>query len=63
MTWGKGAATITALLDAGMLQRVTASPDQARVMLDAARRHLASAAAIAPTDALGGCVLAYDAAR
>lgn len=63
MSWDKGSATIEALIDAGMLQRVTASTQQAQVMLDDASRHLASVAVIADSDPLGAYVLTYDAGR
>lgn len=63
MSWDKGSATIEALIDAGMLQRVTASTQQAQIMLDDASRHVASAAAVADADPLGAYVLTYDAGR
>lgn len=63
MTWDRGSGAIQRLLDGGELERVTASLEQAEVLLGDARRHLASAALIGQTDPLGAYVLAYDAAR
>lgn len=63
MTWDKGSGSVQRLVDAGELQQVTASKDRAEAMLSDARRHLASASAIAASDPLGAYVLAYDAAR
>jgi hypothetical protein len=63
MTWERGSSAVQRLIDDGELQRVTASPAQAEAMLNDARRHLASAKSIAPTDPTGAYVLAYDAAR
>jgi hypothetical protein len=63
MTWSKGRASIEALLADGYLERVTSSKEQADLMLEDARRHLASAPLIAPDDPVGAYVLTYDAAR
>lgn len=63
MTWTKGQDMIQRLINAGELEHVTASVEQAEVMLGDARRHLVSAAAIAQADPLGAYVLTYDAAR
>lgn len=63
MTWPKGADTVEALVESGELERVEASKDLARSILDDARRHLASARAISATDPLGAYALAYDAGR
>jgi hypothetical protein len=63
MTWLKGADMVARLVDAGELERVTASRSQAGDMLEAARRHLGSARAIAESDPLGAYVLTYDSAR
>jgi hypothetical protein len=63
MTWPKGFDMVTRLIEAGELERVTASEEQARAMLADARRHLGSARAIVESDALGAYVLTYDAAR
>ena len=63
MTWTKGMDMVTRLIEAGELERVTASEVQARAMLVDARRHLGSARSIVESDPLGAYVLTYDAAR
>jgi hypothetical protein len=61
--WEQGRATINKLLADQRLQRVTASREHADAMLAQARRYVASARLVAPTDPDAGYVLAYDAAR
>jgi hypothetical protein len=63
MTWDRGSGAIQRLIGGGDLERVTASLEQAEVLLEDARRHLASAALICEPDPLGAYVLTYDAAR
>lgn len=63
MTWERGSGAVQRLIHDGELERVTASRSQAELMLDDARRHIASAKTIASADPLGAYVLAYDAAR
>ncbi|MFI7067959.1 HEPN domain-containing protein [Kribbella sp. NPDC050124] len=61
--WEQGRTTIDKLLAEQRLQRVTASREHADAMLAQARRYVASAQLVAPTDPDAGYVLAYDAAR
>lgn len=55
--WGQGRGVIETMLGAGLLQRVPPNRVAADALLDKARRHLLSAAALAATDV----ELAYDA--
>jgi hypothetical protein len=61
--WEQGRSTIDRLLAEQRLQRVSASREHADAMLAQARRYVASARLVAPTDPDAGFVLAYDAAR
>jgi len=61
--WEQGRSTIDRLLAERRLQRVSASREHADAMLAQARRYVASARLVAPTDPDAGFVLAYDAAR
>ncbi|TDD49078.1 hypothetical protein E1263_32545 [Kribbella antibiotica] len=63
MTWDKGSGAIQFLLSEGRLERVTASLEQAEILVADARRHLVSASLISEADPLGAYVLTYDAAR
>lgn len=63
MRWGQGREAIDGMLTRGELERVPASRAHADVLLTQARRHLASAGAIAATDPAGAYQLLYDAAR
>ena len=63
MSWDKGRDRIDELVKNGLLQRVPASKEAARHLLEEARRHLRSAEMIADGDPQGAYVLTYDAAR
>ena len=63
MRWQQGRARIEQLLATGELQRIHSSRPQADRLIEQARAHLASAAAICDDDPSGGYALAYDAAR
>lgn len=63
MGWDKGGEVIGELVRQGLLQRVPASTEAARLLIQEARRHLSSAERIAEDDPQGAYVLAYDAAR
>lgn len=63
MRWQQGRARIEQLLAAGELQRIHPSRPQADRLIEQARAHLASAAAICDDDPPGGYALTYDAAR
>ena len=63
MNWTKGRERIDELVRVGLLQRVPASAEAAQVLIDEARRHLASAEAIADNDPPGAYALTYDATR
>ena len=63
MRWQQGRATIEAMIARSELDRVPASREQADRLLVQARRHLASARAIATLDGTGAYQLMYDAAR
>lgn len=62
-SWRWALPTIAELLAQGRLERVAPDEVEARELLEHAVAHLRSAYAIAPTDAVGGYQLAYDAAR
>lgn len=55
--------SVAALLRDGRLERVERDREAAGTRLEEARRHLASAAAIAETDPVGAYALLYDGAR
>lgn len=57
MSWEKGRSDITKLLSDGHLEQVPADPDEARYLLDVARRHLITAQDLAGDDP----EIAYDA--
>ena len=64
MTWQPGRDKIARLLDAGELQQVTVDQRIARLLLDDAGRHLATAATARSSGDLSGAYqLAYDALR
>jgi hypothetical protein len=63
MRWRQGRDVLDDMLGRGDLERVTPSRDHADVLLGQAYRHLASAQAIADSDATGAYQLLYDAAR
>lgn len=63
MTWPTGREAIAQLLAEGRLQQVSASTEDAAALLEAARRHLTSARALAETDPGGAYSLLHDAAR
>lgn len=63
MKWDQGRAEVDSLIDAGEIERVHPDRDAADELLRQARSHLASAAAIAESDAAGAYSLLYDAAR
>jgi hypothetical protein len=63
MRWQQGRGTIDNMIARGELERVPASREHADLLLAQARRHVASAAAIADSDAAGAYQLLYDAAR
>ena len=64
MTWQPGRDTITGLLAAGDLDRVTPDGEVARRLLEDAGRHLSTAAAAGGAGDLSGAFqLAYDAFR
>jgi hypothetical protein len=63
MRWQQGREALDGMLARGELERVPPSRDHADLLLTQARRHLASAGAIADTDPAGAYQLLYDAAR
>jgi hypothetical protein len=63
MRWQQGRAALDAMIARGELERVPASREHADLLLAQARRHLASADAIADSDPAGAYQLLYDAAR
>jgi hypothetical protein len=64
VTWQPGRGRIDELLNAGELEQVTADRRIARLLLDDAGRHLATAAtALSSGDLSGAFQLAYDALR
>jgi hypothetical protein len=63
MRWEQGRATIDGMIARGELERVPASRAHADSLLAQAHQHLASAQAIAASDATGAYQLVYDAAR
>jgi len=63
MKWDQGRAVIDRMLADSELQRVPASREQADRLIDQARAHLSSAAAICDQDPPGGYAMLYDAAR
>ncbi len=62
-SWATGIDTITQLLAAGNLQKVSPSLDSATAALAAAAKHLDSALVLADSDPDGAYTLLYDAAR
>jgi hypothetical protein len=63
MRWQQGRAALDTMIARGELERVPASRQHADLLLAQARRHLASADAIADSDPAGAYQLLYDAAR
>ena len=63
MNWQQGREALDDMLARGELERVPASRAHADLLLSQARRHLASADAIAAPDPAGAYQLLYDAAR
>ena len=64
MTWQPGKDKVAELLDAAELQHVTTDHRVARLLLDDAARHLATAAVgLSSGDLSGAYQLAYDALR
>ncbi|GAA2877720.1 hypothetical protein Acy02nite_62080 [Actinoplanes cyaneus] len=63
MRWQQGREFVDGMVARGELERVPASREHADLLLAQARRHLASAEAIAFGDPAGGYQLLYDAAR
>jgi hypothetical protein len=63
MRWQQGREALDGMVARGELERVPPSRDHADLLLTQARRHLASAGAIADTDPAGAYQLLYDAAR
>jgi hypothetical protein len=63
MRWQQGREALDGMIARGELERVPPSRDHADLLLTQARRHLASAGAIADTDPAGAYQLLYDAAR
>lgn len=61
--WQQGREALDGMIARGELERVPPSRDHADVLLSQARRHLASAGAIAASDPAGAYQLLYDAAR
>lgn len=61
--WNKGSEVIERLLDDRHLDEVPADADTVERLVDAARRHIASASSNAASDPEGALALAYDAAR
>jgi hypothetical protein len=63
MRWQQGRELVDGMIARAELERVPASRDHADLLLSQARRHLASADAIAADDPAGAYQLLYDAAR
>ncbi|MGH9054957.1 MAG: HEPN domain-containing protein [Acidimicrobiales bacterium] len=63
MSWQRGRARVDELLASGELEHVMPAPNLADRLVEEARRHLASAQAIAASDPTGAYQLAYDCAR
>ena len=63
MRWEQGRAAVDGMVARGELERVPASREHADALLEQARQHLGSAAAIAGTDPVGAYQLLYDGAR
>lgn len=63
MRWNQGRDQIEAMLQDRLLERVPPSRKQAAALVETARRHVASARLVAPSDPHGAYQLAYDAAR
>ncbi|MGI5236961.1 HEPN domain-containing protein [Dactylosporangium sp. CA-139066] len=63
MRWQQGREALEGMLDRAELERVPPSRDHAELLLAQARKHLASADAIAASDPAGAYQLLYDAAR
>ena len=63
MTWPTGISTINEMLGNKHLERVNASLERSIELLDAAERHVESAAGLSVSDPDGAYSLLYDAAR
>jgi hypothetical protein len=63
MRWQQGRTAVDRMIIRGELERVPASRVHAEFVLDQARAHARSAAAIVESDAAGAYQLLYDAAR
>lgn len=63
MSWGTGAADITAALTAGQLQKVSGAQAAGEAWIADARTKLATARTIATSDPATAYITAYDAAR
>ena len=63
MRWEEGREVVERLLAAGELDRVSPNLQNARSLLDSARRHLISAETIRESDPEGAFAALYDAAR
>jgi hypothetical protein len=63
MKWQQGRERIDGMLARGEIERIPAGRDHADLLLRQADQHLASAGAIAASDATGAYQLLYDAAR
>ncbi|GIF07420.1 hypothetical protein [Actinoplanes siamensis] len=63
MRWQQGREVVDGMITRAELERVPASRDHADLLIAQARRHLASADAIAGADPAGAYQLLYDAAR
>jgi hypothetical protein len=61
--WTTGAETVRSLLEAGELQQVQATAEDAAALLAVSRNHLRSAEAIVSSDPEGAFAILYDAAR
>ena len=61
--WEQGRGVVDVLLSRGRLTRVTPNRDLAVTLLDQARAHLASGAAVVDNDPAGAFALVYDGAR
>lgn len=61
--WDVGRAEVERLISEKKLQRIPADRGRADALVEVARRHLSSAAAVVDSDLEGSYALAYDAAR
>jgi len=62
-SWQQGRAQVDRLIAERRVERVSANPELAAVMIAQSRAHLLSAAALLDSDVSGAFQLAYDAAR